>query len=1080
MAPTRAAHRPPALQGLVARVPAEQLLRLRGPSRPLITVTAAPGWGKTTVVGRWASAPGTRWLTLGAQHGDATRLARELARLAHRDEDGESSGADAGHPPDTTDVGVLAHWVARSWAPEVSGPIVLDHAHVLIGTPGHDLLRRLVRSGPTRPQICVLSRCDLDLVDDRDRGAGTVLELSAAHLALDADAVAYLLDADPEPDRALAARIAEGTGGWPAMVRIVLDGLESVPPRERSARLSDLLGAGGTAGNYVVNVVLPAYPEPTLSTLSALALTGPIDAAGYGRAVGLSAGKASTEALTPLVRRGLARLRYSEPAPEVTLSPLIARSVTAYRLMADSDHHLVERVTTGLVEAGDVVRGLGVLVTARRGAAIAELLREHGQELYFAGHLDLLCAAVDLVPPALRTADILLVGARALAYRGDWPAAMNLHEEAGDAGPGDPAVFGLVGGLIQHQRGKSADALEWYDRYIEKAIDPRVEAEIAGWSATCRWGRGELDRARELAARSSAAARATGDDRSLALAHTARALIAASDGDSAGNRAHYDLGLAAARRAGDALQEARILTNRGSLHMERGVYPAALADTEAAIDLAEGQSSVYVAGIARCNRAEIQLHVGTLDEAIVDAEIARDRFAAAGSPYESYALQLLAQIRAEQGELTLARGSYERAVRLAQASNDQQGQVAILVGLAKCIAGSDPEAAAAAARRAANLDDGMYLGPVLLARGWVALAAGDLEVARECATEAEATATARDERSVLAEAATLAALLDPDPAEGLQGALALWNELNARTWATRIELGIARRRAVPGWRARAAELERQLAAWGCAVRHGPFPAMAVQGASDTDGCVVRLLGQFTIEVAGQPVPMSAWGSRKARDLLKLLALRANRGATREELADALWPDQAYETVANRLSVALSVVRTVLAPGEQRRDDAPVLIADAGTVRIDPEQVDIDVAQFEFLATQGLAAARSGDRTRAVELLTAAEAHYGGDLLEHDQDSPWLIDRREEVRAVYLSVARTLADLCRRSDPDQALRLLLRVLDRDPYDETAHLAVCTVLMDSGQHGEARRRHRLYARRMGELDLPAVPFSDVVGH
>jgi hypothetical protein len=41
-----------------------------------------------------------------------------------------------------------------------------------------------------------------------------------------------------------------------------------------------------------------------------------------------------------------------------------------------------------------------------------------------------------------------------------------------------------------------------------------------------------------------------------------------------------------------------------------------------------------------------------------------------------------------------------------------------------------------------------------------------------------------------------------------------------------------------------------------------------------------------------------------------------------------------------------------------------------------------------------------------------------------------------------------------------------------------------LLRAGRHGEANRRHLLYADRMAELDLPAVPFhelrSEIVPH
>ena len=57
----------------------------------------------------------------------------------------------------------------------------------------------------------------------------------------------------------------------------------------------------------------------------------------------------------------------------------------------------------------------------------------------------------------------------------------------------------------------------------------------------------------------------------------------------------------------------------------------------------------------------------------------------------------------------------------------------------------------------------------------------------------------------------------------------------------------------------------------------------------------------------------AWQSRKARDLLKILAARRGRPLTRDAAAEALWPNEHPGPLPNRLSVALSTLRKVLDP-----------------------------------------------------------------------------------------------------------------------------------------------------------------------
>lgn len=57
-----------------------------------------------------------------------------------------------------------------------------------------------------------------------------------------------------------------------------------------------------------------------------------------------------------------------------------------------------------------------------------------------------------------------------------------------------------------------------------------------------------------------------------------------------------------------------------------------------------------------------------------------------------------------------------------------------------------------------------------------------------------------------------------------------------------------------------------------------------------------------------------------------------------------------------------------------------------------------------------------------------------------------------------------------------MRYLLRILEQDPYDERASLALVAVLTGAGRHGEARRRYLLYERAMRELGIEAAPFPD----
>jgi DNA-binding SARP family transcriptional activator len=232
-------------------------------------------------------------------------------------------------------------------------------------------------------------------------------------------------------------------------------------------------------------------------------------------------------------------------------------------------------------------------------------------------------------------------------------------------------------------------------------------------------------------------------------------------------------------------------------------------------------------------------------------------------------------------------------------------------------------------------------------------------------------------------------------------------------------------------------------------------------------------------LSGEPVPLGAWQSRKARDLLKILVARRGRPTPREALMEALWPGQSPGPLGNRLSVLLSTVRGVLDPGK-RRDQDHFVGADKNAVWLDEANLSVDVEEFLRTADEALRLHRAGG-SDAVGRLAAAEADYTGDFLEEDAYEDWALAMREEARATYIAIARALADTAAaRGDVDATTRYSLRVLERDPYDEPAHLGLVAALERAGRHGEARRRFRAYCARMDEIGVESAPFPAPQSH
>jgi DNA-binding SARP family transcriptional activator len=223
---------------------------------------------------------------------------------------------------------------------------------------------------------------------------------------------------------------------------------------------------------------------------------------------------------------------------------------------------------------------------------------------------------------------------------------------------------------------------------------------------------------------------------------------------------------------------------------------------------------------------------------------------------------------------------------------------------------------------------------------------------------------------------------------------------------------------------------------------------------------IRTLGGFRVERDGEPVDSSQWRSKKSRQLFKMLLARYDRPVHREQLIDALWPDETEGNLGNRLAVAASTIRAVLDPDKEHPSDR-FLSGNAETLRLGTEHMWIDVVEFFRLVESG----SSGDHTaleQAVDL-------YRGDFLEEDRYEDWAQPLREAARAAYVAVLRKRADVEGERSVDEGIAAQLRILEVDPWDEAAHLAIVSALRSAGRHGEAQRAYHRYEARMRELGL-----------
>src|SRR5919201_1082449 len=81
----------------------------------------------------------------------------------------------------------------------------------------------------------------------------------------------------------------------------------------------------------------------------------------------------------------------------------------------------------------------------------------------------------------------------------------------------------------------------------------------------------------------------------------------------------------------------------------------------------------------------------------------------------------------------------------------------------------------------------------------------------------------------------------------------------------------------------------------------------------TKRLAIHLLGEFRVSVGPRTIAEREWRLRKAKSLVKLLALAPHHRLHRERIIDRLWPDMDPEDGAHNLYRVLCVTRRILEP-----------------------------------------------------------------------------------------------------------------------------------------------------------------------
>jgi LuxR family maltose regulon positive regulatory protein len=204
--------------GTVAK--ADAIARLCTSTSPFATIVAPAGYGKTTLLGKWAEADprAFAWVALDGRDDDVLMFLRYIAAAIHGVEPIAAEVLEAlSGPADSIwskRVPRLGSALAALERPLV---LVLDDVHALANPACLDVLAALFEYVPAGSQIAIASREEPALPLARWRAHGSVQEIGVGDLRLDEREAKLLLEAAGVELGASELRdLTERTEGWPA------------------------------------------------------------------------------------------------------------------------------------------------------------------------------------------------------------------------------------------------------------------------------------------------------------------------------------------------------------------------------------------------------------------------------------------------------------------------------------------------------------------------------------------------------------------------------------------------------------------------------------------------------------------------------------------------------------------------------------------------------------------------------------------------------------------------------------------------------------------------------------------------
>jgi DNA-binding SARP family transcriptional activator len=228
--------------------------------------------------------------------------------------------------------------------------------------------------------------------------------------------------------------------------------------------------------------------------------------------------------------------------------------------------------------------------------------------------------------------------------------------------------------------------------------------------------------------------------------------------------------------------------------------------------------------------------------------------------------------------------------------------------------------------------------------------------------------------------------------------------------------------------------------------------------------MVRALGSLQVLQQGTPIPASAWGSARPRELLVMLMMNPE-GCTKEQVGLAFWPEASTAQVRNSFHVTLHRLRRALGH---------------------PEWIETAAERYRLAASLHWEIdAATALKRRDHAALARAVAQYRGDFLDGEGAGDWHFPIRDRLQRLYVDALSALANAqAAAGQHEEAAATSRLLLARDPLHEEAWRRLMTSHAKQGERNQALKLYQqlteLLARELdAEPDPETADLAEAIG-